>query len=189
MSAVNILIQTNKRTIFREDVDLDRSAELMIFSGCGCRPNCFLNLCEAPHNYVRGIEIIRACQERTNQLTTTERCNYLKDLLRSMEVTHGLERDTYKYCISFKGEKFIVCRNAFILCHDVTNYTLKKAKQEIRAGLNGCSDFRSNATVADSTLAEVNLQMCKSDVSYLDRRAVLNSMKAPHTDRGSKVLF
>lgn len=187
MSEQVITVPCKKRTIYRDEESLDSSAGLMMFSGCGCNINCFLRLCQGNYNYVRGIEIIRNCQKQTSELSTTERREALRKILISIATARDLYRNTYKYFIDYENERYYVCRKTFQLCYDFSEYAIKRVKREMREGWNGCNSFRVSAVVSNSTLSEVNLLLEKSGIDDLDRREIVNNMKAPHTDRSSKV--
>lgn len=186
MSSVNtdclIEIGKRKRVIEPTDEEIHNSIATMIFAGCPCPTNCFMNLCDRRHNYIHAIEIIENCLRPYRNMTRKERREYFIAHVRELEFKSGTERRFYSYSIADGDQRVIVCKYTFLMCHGASLYDLKQAKQAVRLGLNAFNAFAIDEKVPSSVLSDMNSSLVNSNCNILERRDIINTIKIPYSE-------
>ena len=177
---VPIPLGKRKAPAEEESENFNNSIGIMMFAGCGCNPNCFMKLCDRPHNYMHAINTIKKCMITSRSASRLEFRQHLVSRLKKLETSTG-ERIFYTYSINNDIEDIIVCKKAWLLCHGATDHALKRAKEEISQDLNSFNGLRKNEKSRD-IVAIMNTKITKSAISLLERREIMNNVNIPCSD-------
>lgn len=159
----------------------------VIRNGC-CKNNCFLQMCEGPHNYSRAVSILANCRSELRCMTSDEvQAHLLSKLLTFSFAFHG-NRRVVDYVVLHDNVQYSVCYKAFTLSYGITTYSLKQIKKSLENDLyaahGGFTDFTK---VHDETLRDLDSMLKINNVDISERKDLLGRCIIPSSDESMMV--